>query len=72
MGNEHIMTEHILLQRATRRPFHQIPDLPSDARYDCELGCWLVGGLPLVSSKEYGEPVSKKCDQETGEDQKGE
>jgi hypothetical protein len=68
------MASHILLKYATRRPYKEIPDLPPDAIYDPIKGLWILDGNPLVDSEEYGlgPRVTKKCDQETGEDQKGE
>ncbi len=63
--------DHILLQRATRRPYREVPELPPLARYDAVLGHWMLDDAPLVNSREFGPNVTKKCDQETGEDQKG-
>jgi hypothetical protein len=67
-------TTHILVAKAVRRPYRELPTLPPNATYDLAGGCWLLGNKPLVTSDEFlaGAPVSKKCDQETGEDQKGE
>ena len=68
------MTEHILLKLATRKPYRRNPRFPSTAEYDAMLGYWTVDGQPMVFSTEFinGPLVSKKCDQETGEDIKGE
>jgi len=65
--------KHILLTFATRRPYRTTPDLPEHAKYDRIRGCWIQEGSPLVRSSD-GTMISstKKADQETGEDQKGE
>jgi len=67
------MPEHILLQHAKRKKYSAIPEMPEGAYYDTEKGYWMNGFSALVSpASKYGTQVSKKCDQETGEDQKGE
>ena len=68
------MTDHVLLKHATRRPFREFPELPEGAAYDTSAGVWMLDGEPLVRSVRPGGPFqsTKKCDQETGEDQKGE
>lgn len=65
------MSEHILLKHATRRPYSE-PKLPDNAHYVHEKGIWMIEGEPMVMSSNYSERATKKCDQETGEDQKGE
>jgi len=63
---------HILLANATRRPYREIPELPDGSAYDETSGLWrLSNGEVLVGDAAFG-PGTKKCDQETGEDQKGE
>jgi hypothetical protein len=68
------MPEHVLVKYAKRRPYQVTPRVPEGARYDPVRGYWLRSGSPLVTAEEFaqGGPVTKKCDQETGEDQKGE
>ena len=68
------MVEHVLLTYATRRPFHETPTLPEHAQYDAAKGFWTKHGVPLVNTEEFADDkrVTKKCDLETGEDQKGE
>ncbi|WP_413614776.1 hypothetical protein MRB56_12775 [Halomonas cupida] len=67
------MDSHILLQHAKRKPYAKHPDMPEGALFDDQKGYWIWGRAPLVSpGSKYGALVSKKCDQETGEDQKGE
>lgn len=65
--------KHPLLAHSTVRPFRSVPDLPEDTIYDTTRGLWLRNGWPLVDTEEFrmGQ-VTKKCDQETGEDQKSE
>lgn len=68
-----IMTEHVLISKATRRPYGQIPKMPEGARYDIQRGQWMMGNVPMISTADGPAlPETKKCDQETGEDQKGE
>ena len=66
------MAEHILMTRATRRPYSEVPDAGEGVRYDPERGYWVAGDAPLVTTDEFltGGQATKKCDQETGEDQK--
>ena len=67
------MSEHILIAYATRRPYRTTPIMPDRAEYDPAKGYWLKDDEPLVATAEFTEnSQSKKCDQETGEDQKGE
>lgn len=67
------MSNHILITYAKRKPYFKSPDLASDVIFDSEKGYWLHNGTPLVTpGSKYSSEVSKKCDQETGEDQKGE
>lgn len=67
------MRQHILIERGTRRHFDECPEMPPGARFDRTAGFWKLGNEPLVRSEEFRDkPVTKKCDQETGEDQKGE
>jgi hypothetical protein len=67
------MSGHILIKHAKRKPYSKIPEMPEDAVYDDKKGYWISGADPLVSpGSKYGALVTKKCDQETGEDQKGE
>ena len=69
-----VMAKHVLLTNATRRPYQTIPAIPDGTQYDSERGYWLKAGKPVVLSDEFqkGGQVTKKCDMETGEDQKGE
>jgi hypothetical protein len=62
--------QHVLLRKATRRPYAVRPEMPEDAVYDDVRGHWITPEGPLA--RRVGGPTTKKCDQETGEDQKGE
>lgn len=68
------MNNHILIKHAKRKPFSSAPQMPDGATFDSKKGYWIAkNSAPLVSpNSSYGEQVTKKCDQETGEDQKGE
>jgi len=66
------MKQHLLLKYATQRPYRDTPELPEGAVYDAALGFWTLNGDPLVRCSEAAAQRTKKCDQETGEDQKGE
>jgi len=67
------MPTHPLIACATRRPYREVPDMPDGAFYDRASGYWMYKGKPLVEDDQFaGQRVTKKCDQETGEDQKGE
>ena len=47
--------------------------MPGGVQYDPVKGYWLKNGKPLVADEfTDARPFTKKCDQETGEDQKGE
>ena len=67
------MAEHILITCSTRRPYRTTPDISDCTQYDPTRGYWIRDGLPLVDDDESseGKRVTKKCDLETGEDQKG-
>ena len=68
------MTSHVLMTHAARSPYRTTPPMPAGAHYDPVRGYWILDGAPLVSSPEFSADgrMTKKCDQETGEDQKGE
>lgn len=67
------MEKHILIEKSTRKPYRESLDLPPKAIYNHKEGFWLIDGIPLTKSQIYTDdkPGSKKCDMETGEDQKG-
>jgi hypothetical protein len=61
------MTDHILIQRAVRRPHADTPSLPAGAIYDAASGCWQSG----ENDHDFELATTKKQDVETGEDMKG-
>ena len=67
------MSAHPLIACASRAPYKDIPSMPNGVTYDRNLGYWIYEGKPLVKNEQFADQhASKKCDQETGEDQKGE
>lgn len=67
------MSTHPLIQNATRRPYNETPTMPDGSVYDRVSGYWLYKGEPLVENDLFAmQHGTKKCDEETGEDQKGE
>lgn len=66
------MNNHILLTLATRRPYRSTPQLPSRATYSVTHGYWILDGEVLVNSSVFSKKttMSKKADQEIGEDVK--
>jgi len=64
---------HPLVALSKRSEYRNVPELPNQATYDHVAGVWMLGGDVLVRTYEFmASRVSKKADQETGEDQKGE
>jgi len=68
------MTEHILLENANRYVAPALTPLPDNHLYDKKRGYWIHNstGEAMMLSDDPQKPQSKKCDIETGEDQKGE
>lgn len=69
------MNEHILLSKAYIYPIEAIKPELAGCTFDQKKGYWIVNatGQPYVLDKSMSSPPkSKKCDIETGEDQKGE
>lgn len=67
------MSDHVLIALAKRKLYAAIPDMPEGCSYDYDRGLWTKANDVLVShDSEFGVQVTKKCDVETGEDQKGE
>ena len=68
------MKEHILLDKAY--VYEDIPKelTPEGCSYDREAGLWRVDdtGEVMMIGNYAKRPETKKCDVETGEDQKGE
>ncbi|MDQ3820801.1 MAG: hypothetical protein M3362_24375 [Acidobacteriota bacterium] len=67
---------HLLIEKAFIYEKNREAQDPENSEYDDRLGAWLSkpDGDFLVKSKKLGQqfPRTKKHDQETGEDQKGE
>jgi len=67
------MSDHVLIALAKRKPYAADPDMPEGCSYDYGRGLWTKANDVLVShDSEFGVQATKKCDVETGEDQKGE
>ena len=68
------MKQHILLEKAY--VYDDIPRklLPEGCSYDRKDGLWRIDatGEVMMVSDSAQRPETKKCDVETGEDQKGE
>lgn len=66
--------DHILLAYAHSYDRGDVDLAPPNCVYDLGVGAWVVreSGIILVASPgPWHPPQSKKCDVETGEDQKG-
>lgn len=73
LKKEQQMSQHILIVHAKRKPYTSSPEMPEGAVFDSTKGYWVSDDKPLISpTSKYGALTTKKCDQETGEDQKGE
>jgi len=68
------MKEHILLEKAYRYPVPIIEPIPKDCTFQEKQGYWVKDstGEVMMLSDDPRQHQSKKCDRETGEDQKGE
>ena len=66
--------QHFILENAHRYDDPAVPPTPSNADFDDRDGYWKERqtGNPLISNDGFQNQASKKCDRETGEDQKGE
>lgn len=68
------MKEHILLEKAHRYTEPSFVPAPNDCVFQEKRGYWTRNNTNevLMLSNDPRLPQSKKCDRETGEDQKGE
>ncbi len=68
------MRDHILLEKAFRYTEPLEVPIPADCIFNEERGYWVNSQTNevMMLMKERPIPQSKKCDRETGEDQKGE
>ena len=66
--------EHFIIDKAKRYKENEASLTPLNGIYDSNLGFWkdVYSGTALVGTEEMSRLNSKKCDRETGEDQKGE
>ena len=69
-----IDSEHLLLKMAKTYPVGDVNLAPQGCEYSLAEGAWIIEDLGslLVDTPGRPRPESKKSDQETGEDQKGE
>lgn len=68
------MSGHILIAMASKKFNKEKPDMPLDTNYNIVRGFWEDKyHQPLIGNKTFRDKrTTKKCDIETGEDQKGE
>ncbi len=68
------MKEHIILEKAKRYNTSNQSTVPSGCTYKSKEGFWVenTSNCAMMRSNKLQKPISKKCDIETGEDQKGE
>ena len=65
---------HFILEKAHKYNDPTTPPVPQNAVYDDRDGFWKKqdSGDALISNDGFQSQATKKCDRETGEDQKGE
>ncbi len=68
------MREHIIIEKAVK---YSVPDqspTPYGCTYKTQEGYWVenLSNTAMMKSDNPQKPTTKKCDIETGEDQKGE
>lgn len=68
------MKNHILLEKAYIYPLPKSKPEMDGCSYKEHLGYWVIdkSNTPFIFDQSRPKPQSKKSDQETGEDQKGE
>lgn len=68
------MKQHIIIEKAKRYNANGIIETPEGCNYDAHSGYWVNNNtsIPMMLGNGSRKPTSKKCDIETGEDQKGE
>lgn len=68
------MKQHILLEQAHRYPSQTAVNSLKGCSFQQEKGYWVnnSAGQAMMESDDPKPPTTKKCDRETGEDQKGE
>ena len=65
---------HVLLEQAYKYGTPIYEDTPDGCSFNQSKGYWILNttGQALMESNEFRPSTTKKCDRETGEDQKGE
>ena len=65
---------HVLLDQAHKYDVPVFDGIPNGCVFSQSKGYWIsiATGQPMMEGKDPKPPVSKKCDRESGEDQKGE
>ena len=68
------MKNHIILEKAKKYNILNQELTPSGCTYKAKEGFWVdnSSNIVMMKSDKPQKPTSKKCDIETGEDQKGE
>ena len=68
------MKEHLLLAKAYIYPLPKSEPILDGCEFDDKKGYWIniQNDMPFIFDEKGRRPQSKKCDNETGEDQKGE
>lgn len=68
------MKSHVLLENAYRYPNPKVDPIPENCTYNKVRGYWIKNGTAeaMMLSDDSNCSQTKKCDIETGEDQKGE
>lgn len=68
------MKEHIIIKNAEKYSIPVQNLSPSGCTYNAKEGFWIdsSSNVAMMKSNNPQKPTSKKCDIETGEDQKGE
>ena len=68
------MKDHILLEKAKKYDIPEQNLTPNGCSYSAKEGFWVddSSNKAMMKTEKPQKPTSKKCDIETGEDQKGE
>ena len=68
------MKEHIILEKAKKYNVTKHDLTPNGCSYNVKEGFWVddSSNMAMMKTDKPQKPTSKKCDIETGEDQKGE
>ena len=68
------MKDHIIIEKAKEYNIPAQNLTPGGCTYKAQEGFWVdnSSNIAMLKSDKYQKPTTKKCDIETGEDQKGE